>query len=106
LYISEDGVNFRSIFLNGLKNPNNYGGRILYVDSRERLYLGTANPFQGCEVWRTRDIEDFETKSCGKNHYQSLWEIWEILSEKYDIISKNMPEVLKFLPKEYYHRFI
>lgn len=105
LYISEDGINFSSIFLNGLNNPNNYGGRILYVDSREKLYLGTANPFQGCEVWSTREIGDYDTKSCGKDHYKSLWEIREIICDKYEIISQNMPSILKFLPKEHYHRF-
>ncbi|ODA40005.1 hypothetical protein DSBG_3211 [Desulfosporosinus sp. BG] len=105
LYISEDGVHFSSIFLNGLNNPNNYGGRILYVDGHEKLYLGTANPFQGCEVWRTREIDDDDRRSCGKDHYKSLGLIREIICDKYDIISQNVPAILKFLPKEHYHRF-
>jgi hypothetical protein len=24
---------------------------MLFVSEEEKLYLGTANPFQGCEVW-------------------------------------------------------
>ena len=28
------------------------GGRVLYVDSLNDLYIGTANPYQGLEVWK------------------------------------------------------
>jgi hypothetical protein len=52
LYSSFDGINFSPVTLNGLGNRNNYGGRILFVDSLNQLYLGTSNPFQGCEVWK------------------------------------------------------
>ena len=52
LYTSTDGIHFSTVFLNGLNNRNNYGGRILYEDSSKNLYLGTANPFEGCEVWK------------------------------------------------------
>jgi len=34
----------------GFKNPNNYGFRTL-LSTSDGLYAGTANPFQGCEVW-------------------------------------------------------
>lgn len=73
LYVSDDGVHFSSVFLNGLGNPNNYGGKILYVDSRDKLYLGTANPFQGCEVWKATDSEDYRLQKCDENHYLGLW---------------------------------
>lgn len=106
LYVSEDGVHFSSVFLNGLDNPNNYGGRILYVDNRDKLYIGTANPFQGCEVWKASDIDDWNLKPCDGSHYRGLWRIREILNEKYSMIRENMPTILKFIPKEYYHRFI
>lgn len=53
LYVSRNGVDFKPVFLNGLDNRYNYGGRILYVDSEDDLYLGTANPYQGLEVWKT-----------------------------------------------------
>jgi hypothetical protein len=104
LYISEEGVHFKSIVQRGLSNPNNYGGRILYVDSCEKLYIGTANPFQGCEVWRTENI-DYDTKLCDENHKKGLWKIREIISEKFDILRENMPAVLQFIPTEHYHRF-
>lgn len=105
LYVSEDGIHFSSIFLNGLCNPNNYGGRILFVDGCRQLYLGTANPFQGCEVWRSNCIRCCGCEPRDDNHYRSLQEIREILIAKYDIISQNMPAVLQFMPKEDYHRF-
>ena len=100
LYISKDGIHFESIFRNGLDNPNNYGGRILYVDDHKNLYIGTANPFQGCEVWKTSDIDGFDTKPCRDDYYKNLWEIRKIVSGNYDILSQCMPEVLKFIPKE------
>lgn len=106
LYVSEDGVHFRSAFLNGLCNPNNYGGRILYVDSRNDLYLGTANPFQGCEVWKVYDDEKFDFQQCDENHYSSLWRVRKLINERYSIIKQNMPAVLKFIPKEYLQRFM
>lgn len=104
LYESKDGIHFSSVFLNGLGNRNNYGGRILYVDKCKELYIGTANPFNGCEVWRARS-DDWHTKPCDDSHYKSLWEIGKTISEKFDIISENMPAVLNFIPKEHHHRF-
>lgn len=106
LYISEDGVHFKSIFLNGLNNPNNYGGRILFTDTLKNLYLGTANPFQGCEVWKINAIDYWDTKSCGPEHYASLEKIRDILRQRYDLLNENMPTVLQFIPKALYHRFI
>ena len=53
-YVSFDGIHFESLNLSGLGNPNNYGGRMLMVDGSE-LYLGTANPFDGCEVLKTNE---------------------------------------------------
>lgn len=52
-YESEDGVNWEPISLDGLNNPHNYGLRTLLSASDGKLYLGTANPFEGCEVWVT-----------------------------------------------------
>lgn len=103
LYVSEDGVHFRPIILKGFSNPNNYGGRMLFVDSRDDLYIGTANPFQGCEVWRTRN-SNHDPRKCIENHRNVLEPIREILSEKYDIIQENLPAILQFIPKEHYHK--
>ncbi len=54
LYVSEDGEEWEAVFVNGLGNARNYGVRNLLASADGSLYLGTANPFQGCEVWVKR----------------------------------------------------
>ncbi len=100
LYVSEDGIHFSPVFLNGLGNPNNYGGRILYVGSDNKLYIGTANPFQGCEVWQTSSLPHNRREKPCPNHYWSLWEVEQIISENYHILSENMPAILQFIQNE------
>jgi hypothetical protein len=51
LFTSKDGVTWESISSNGFGNPDNYGARLLFKSTNGHLYLGTANPFDGCEVW-------------------------------------------------------
>lgn len=105
LYVSEDGVNFKTVFLNGLNNPHNYGGRILFVDGCNDLFIGTANPFQGCEVWKA-DSDNCSICSCSEELYSSLWKAKELLKENYSIIAENMPTILEFVKNNYYHNFI
>jgi hypothetical protein len=50
LYVSEDGVNFSPVTLDGFGDPNNYGGRVL-IPSEYGLFVLTANPFTGGQVW-------------------------------------------------------
>ncbi len=101
LYSSDDGINFSPVFLNGLTNPHNYGGRILYPDGNRTLYIGTANPFQGCEVWKAGDIGDTLYRPYLAESYISLWRAREMLQEKYSVIMENMPAVLKLMPAAY-----
>ena len=54
MYVSEDGVNFTELFNNGLNDEYNYGGRTLAV-CNDRLYIGTANPFYGAQIWKLTD---------------------------------------------------
>ncbi len=105
LYISEDGVHFKSVFLDGLNNPNNYGGRILFVDSCDDLYIGTSNPFQGCEVWKADNLNNCNFRPCDENYYESLWVAKKIISDNFNIINENMPIIAKFMPQNQYHRF-
>jgi hypothetical protein len=51
LWKTRDGVCWEAVTLNGFGNPYNYGIRMLFLSEDEKLYLGTANPFQGCELW-------------------------------------------------------
>ena len=105
LYKSDDGIHFYPVFLNGLSNPNNYGGRILYVDSCDKLYIGTSNPFQGCEVWESTGYNYSTDWTDDENGYRNLWNARKLINERYSVISENIPAILKFMPKEYYHRF-
>ncbi|MCG1012530.1 hypothetical protein JT739_07935 [Tepidanaerobacter sp. GT38] len=99
LYVSEDGVNFSSVFLDGLNNPHNYGGRILFVDSENNLYIGTANPFEGCEVWKTDSIPNKSLQPCNNNHYKEFEKTREILSENFKVINDNIPVILELMSK-------
>jgi len=51
LWKTKDGIDWIPVSLNGLGNSYNYGARKLFLSENGNLYLGTANPFQGCEVW-------------------------------------------------------
>lgn len=53
LYSTRDGVHWKLESENGFNDPWNYGARSFVRDpATGDLYLGTANPFFGCQVWR------------------------------------------------------
>jgi hypothetical protein len=55
LYSTSDGVTWRQESVNGFLDPWNYGVRSFATDPvTGDLFLGTANPFYGCQVWRKR----------------------------------------------------
>ncbi|MFE8701475.1 hypothetical protein ACFYKX_12800 [Cytobacillus sp. FJAT-54145] len=78
LWKSRNGRLWTPVSVNGFNNPRNYGVRNLFASSDGKLYLGTANPFQGCEVW----VKD-------KNHDHNLFDIhrWSIDKLK-DLLSE------------------
>ena len=51
LYVTEDGVNFRTLTTNGFNDPYNHGLRVFAV-TNQGLSLGTANPFYGTQLWK------------------------------------------------------
>lgn len=51
LFKTKDAINWETVSINGFDNPENYGARILFKSTNGHLYVGTANPFEGCEVW-------------------------------------------------------
>ena len=53
LYVTEDGVNFQTITINGFGDPYNHGLRV-FSTTEQGLCLGTANPFYGTQVWIQR----------------------------------------------------
>lgn len=56
LFVSEDGKNFSPVTVNGFGNAENYGGRVL-LPTEYGLFVCTANPFGGAQVWRLDDIK-------------------------------------------------
>jgi hypothetical protein len=50
LYKTQDGINWYPVTLTGFGDVGNYGFRIM-KSVGDRLYVGTANPFDGLEVW-------------------------------------------------------
>ncbi len=89
-YVSDDGIHFKWVTLRGLCNPNNYGASALYVDSFNDLYLGTANPFQGCEVFKADSTTYFEGCAVEKLRYEYLSQIEEELERNWDVLSESL----------------
>jgi len=54
LYVTGDGVNFEPVTRDGFGDAYNYGGRVL-LPTKETLFLGTANPFYGFQIWALRE---------------------------------------------------
>ena len=58
LLVSEDGVNFQVITRNGFNDKYNHGLRTFQA-TEEGLFLGTANPFYGTQLWLLKDKNSF-----------------------------------------------
>lgn len=58
LLVSEDGVNFQVITRNGFNDTYNHGLRTFQA-TEEGLFLGTANPFYGTQLWLLKDKDSF-----------------------------------------------
>lgn len=54
LYVSEDGVNFEAVTVDGFGDPYNHGLRT-FAAFDDGLMIGTANPFYACQVWMLTD---------------------------------------------------
>ena len=54
LYSTEDGIHYEAVTLDGFGDKYNYGCRTLLVAS-DSLYVGTANPFYGAQLWKLTD---------------------------------------------------
>jgi len=63
LWKSNDGVLWEPVTLNGFDNPENYGYRTM-VDLNS-LYVGTANPFGGLDVFRAAEAGSTDTGGGG-----------------------------------------
>lgn len=59
LYVTKDGVNYTALTVDGFHDKFNFGGRTL-VANADGLYIGTANPFYGAQLWRITQAEEEE----------------------------------------------
>lgn len=50
LYVTEDGVNFEAITIDGFGDPYNHGCRV-FANTNNGMVIGTANPFYATQVW-------------------------------------------------------
>lgn len=56
LYVTEDGVNFETITIDGFGDPYNHGLRV-FATTDQGLCLGTANSFYGTQIWIQRKAD-------------------------------------------------
>ena len=54
MYVTQDGINFETVTVDGFGDPYNHGCRSFAVTD-EGLMVGTANPFYSCQVWMLTD---------------------------------------------------
>lgn len=54
LYVSEDGITFEAVTVDGFGDPYNHGLRT-FAAFDDGLMIGTANPFYACQVWMLTD---------------------------------------------------
>ncbi len=92
LITSNDGINFTKTVTNGLGEDTSYGGRMLFVDRCNDLYLGTANPYLGCDVWNI-SVKNKSSSSddCGEEQNDGFMQILYYL---YDLILRLYYKIL------------
>lgn len=74
LYVSEDGVNFRTITTNGFGDPYNHGLRV-FANMDSGLMIGTANPFYSTQIWMLEeDVSKTETATPATSTFRLLVE--------------------------------
>ena len=59
LLVSKDGINFDAITRNGFGDAENHGLRTI-GSTEQGVFLGTANPFQGTQLWRMSSDRDLK----------------------------------------------
>ena len=60
MYVSEDGIHFEQITDDGFGDPYNHGLRV-FATTDEYMFIGTANPFMGTQIWRTSQPAETKT---------------------------------------------
>ena len=86
LLVSSDGVNFKAITTNGFNDKYNHGVRG-FVSTEEGLFIGTANPFYGTQLWKLN--EDGEVVGPNEPDDESTYSV----TIKYEITGETDIEI-------------
>ncbi len=112
LYVSDDGINFETVTVDGFDDPYNHGLRV-FAETDQGLCIGTANPFNGTQVWIQRKTEETPggdaeevsevTRISGATRYETSYAIADTLKENQSVDQfetviiangKNFPDAL------------
>ncbi len=82
LYVSDDGINFETITIDGFGDEYNHGLRTT-APTEDGIVIGTANPFYGTQVWLL-DEEETVTHIIGDTDGNDFVELTDVaLLEEY-----------------------
>lgn len=62
IYVTEDGINFDTVTIDGFGDPYNHGCRT-FAATDEGLMVGTANPFYAAQVWLLNETGEESDKN-------------------------------------------
>ncbi|MCM1365561.1 MAG: hypothetical protein NC122_04625 [Faecalibacterium sp.] len=91
LYVSDDGINYKAITIDGFGDPYNHGLRV-FADMGEGLMVGTANPFYAAQVWmleENADYEETEDKGILSTLLEKFEEIFKFFENLFDMFLKR-----------------
>ncbi len=57
IFVTGNGEHWEPVVRDGLGDPRNYGARTFTV-FQGALYIGTANPYYGAQLWKITDTSD------------------------------------------------
>lgn len=95
VYTSKDGYHFQPEVLSGLNDPYNYGGRTLQVSCENELYLGTANPYRGCSVYKADFIKHHSPHE--KDKYENYFHMLIKMNRELELIYPTLTESLQMM---------
>lgn len=73
-YVTDDGINYKRIDTTGFNNSDNYGIRNIFISDDNKMYIGTANPFSGCQVYQLIENRKTDNSSCSNSSSHNLCE--------------------------------
>ncbi len=91
LFVSEDGVNFKTITLNGFGDPYNHGLRV-FAGMEDGLMIGTANPFYAAQIWMLEENAEYveEDKGFFDTILEKFTELFSFLQKFIDMFFERI----------------